>query len=461
MSATYIPPERVEWLTEFLFDTTGRVFRYEGEIYRAIYPQAVARVEALFTSGVIDEVVASKLLVPTERTALSLEGYGLVLKHRHLPFITAATEWCRSFLREAGRVYLDLNTVLARHGLCTIDAHPGNYGQMGCCRPVWLDFGSITPLESADAGLAQFRRFFTNPLTFAAKNAVLTRFTRAINFTGGISDEELAAIGESDSLANRVASAIGSRLRSILPREKNAGADSGARISLLDKHREELDAFVFPELETTWGDYHPASHLEGDVDLYGTPRRAAILRTIERLKPRRVIDLASNAGFYSVFAAKTGAEVLAVDYDEAAVERLFAFSRTPKAEGLQITCACCDVTRPTVLRNPMPREADLVLALALTHHLALGQKCTFSKIASLLAPYCSDSLLVEFMPCGLGGNVPKPDPLPTWYNLENFMEALRTHFGSIEIVAENKEPQWRVLILARNPKRSPSDALPA
>jgi hypothetical protein len=140
-----------------------------------------------------------------------------------------------------------------------------------------------------------------------------------------------------------------------------------------------------------------------------------------------------------------------VDFDEAAVERLYQFGRK-SPEPLKVSCACYDLTRPLYPRGMQTRKADLVLALALTHHLSLGQGQTFSSIAELLAAYCTGTLLVEFMPNGLGGTVPKPDPLPAHYNLENFLAAFRPHFGAVKILADHKEPQWRVLIECSEPR---------
>jgi hypothetical protein len=53
------------------------------------------------------------------------------------------------------------------------------------------------------------------------------------------------------------------------------------------------------------------------------------------------------------------------------------------------------------------------------------------------------------MPNGLGGDVRRPDPLPEWYDRAIFESELRKRFEHVELVTENKLPQWRAVYLAR------------
>jgi SAM-dependent methyltransferase len=231
-----------------------------------------------------------------------------------------------------------------------------------------------------------------------------------------------------------------------------AAASKDSRQSLLERERARIEGLRFPNLGTTWGEYHPARLFEYPETLPPDARRSAILETVERLRPRRVIDLASNAGFYSLHAARRGAEVLAIDYDEQAIERLYHFARN-SSEPLNLTCACGDVMRRPHERVEAWREADLVLALALTHHLTLGQGFSIPAVLDAIARPVTDKLLVEFMPHGLGGTAPKPDPLPSWYRRDVFEGELSKRFQRVSIITENQRPQWRVLYLAEGKRR--------
>lgn len=447
---TSLPPDKLRWLGVRFLDPSGRVFEFEGEFYRAIYPDKVAHVRKLFDSGIVARLVERGLLIPTEITPLELSGYGLVLHHRRVPFTIRGGDWPRSLLRDAGRVVLELNLELLRDGFCTLDAHSANIGQIDCCRPVWLDLGSIATVPKRNTGLAEFRRCYTNPLRLLARSPQLGRLARTLISDGGVSDEEMSALaGVVGFLAKaqrhpRVAKLL-KRAKDALPREADG---IKAREQLLRAELEKIDV-TFPPLSTQWGGYHQSAALPASYDDQTSTRRQTILRLLRELKPRRVLDLACNEGFFSFMAARQGCEVLAVDYDEGAVESLYTTARQCR-EPLQVTAACYDLLKP---RRAIP-QGELVFALALTHHLSITQQFPFSHIAALLAGYTTDALITEFMPNGVGGHTPKPDPLPAWYTLENYMEAFRPHFASVERVEYPIDPTVspRVMILCRGRK---------
>src|SRR5690349_19754345 len=118
---TSLPSTQLEWLGIRFLDPNGRVFRWEGEIYRAIYPDRVPYVLSLFERGIVAELVERGLLISSELTKLKVEGYGLVLRHRTLPYITKPWEWNRSFIRDAAIKTIDLNLALLKWGLGTVD----------------------------------------------------------------------------------------------------------------------------------------------------------------------------------------------------------------------------------------------------------------------------------------------------------------------------------------------------
>lgn len=454
-SAPLVPLDRIQWITGKLQDPTGRAFVFEGGVYRTVMPSAAERVRRMLDAGIVKQLVERGLLVPTEIAPFNVAGAAFVLKHRRAPFNTSAFEWCRPLLRDTALAWLDLNLALEAHGMATVDAHWGNFGQFGCCRPTWLDFGSISNLRAADQAISEFHQFFRNPLRLAAQSSGLARLVRGINHLGGLSDYEAQSLSYAALPGGRKIQNAVDRTRSAMARTrkrlgmKPSAQPASARRDTLMREREEIAALDFPKMKTTWGDYHTEGMLAGAVaDLYAEPRRAGILRSIEKVNPKTAIDLAGNAGFYSVFTARRGAQVLSTDYDETACERFYELARGLN-EPLELTTACADVTRQPFERPHLPRHAEMVLALALTHHLTLGQGYSFPSVIGMLARYTTDALLVEYMPNGLGGDVRRPDPLPDWYDRAIFENELNQRFASVELVTENKLPQWRALYLAR------------
>lgn len=57
-------------------DPRGRVFWWQGQLYRGISHENVDFVKQLFQDGVVKSLIDKGLLVQTERTNLTLDGYG-------------------------------------------------------------------------------------------------------------------------------------------------------------------------------------------------------------------------------------------------------------------------------------------------------------------------------------------------------------------------------------------------
>ena len=101
-------------------------------------------------------------------------------------------------------------------------------------------------------------------------------------------------------------------------------------------------------------------------------------------------------------------------------------------------------------------KCEMMLALAIVHHLALGQSHTFEDIASIFARLATKYLCVEFVELNDLMITSDPGFFPAysanreafgWYSREGFKEALRAHFPIIEEVPSH--PATRTLLVCR------------
>jgi hypothetical protein len=415
-----IPLEKIEWKGIRSLDPVGRVFAFEGEFYRAVHPHAAAHVNSLFDRGIIPSLVEKGLLIETHKTDLALEGFGLVLRHRRIPFISGAWEWSRAFLKASALKVLELNRALLPHGLGTLDYHPANIQQQGRAEPVWIDFGSIVPLSVLPAKepfAPEFRKCYLFPLLLYKRSPDVGRIVRAMLYAGGLDDIEFGGLLGPGSIPR------------LAPAGRQAWLDAGVEI---------VRGLSFPaHRDTTWSEYHPDERLaQGQDGSMAGFRQEVVFRIIREQRPTRVVDLGCNAGAFTLFAAQQGAQAYGTDFDEAAIERLHAYLGGIHAP-LSITTTIRDLVVP---QDRISVSGDFALALALEHHMSLAQGFPFSHIAKIYASYTTGALLTEFMPNGMGGTVPKPDPLPAWYSLENFIQAFRPYFTTIEPIPLPIEP---------------------
>jgi hypothetical protein len=78
-------------------------------------------------------------------------------------------------------------------------------------------------------------------------------------------------------------------------------------------------------------------------------------------------------------------------------------------------------------------KADLVIALAVTHHLLLTQHYSLNFIFKKINELANKYVIIEFMPLGLyGGDLNKIPKVPEYYNVEWFKNRFSLHFILIE-----------------------------
>jgi hypothetical protein len=131
-----------------------------------------------------------------------------------------------------------------------------------------------------------------------------------------------------------------------------------------------------------------------------------VQQALEELHPNRVLDVGANTGEYSAMAARAGAEVVALERDAAAADRIFRMSCD---EGLNILTLHADLARPTpaagwenaeqsALLTRLEGQCELVMLLAVIHHLILMEQIPLEKILGLCARLTKKHLIVEWVP---------------------------------------------------------------
>jgi ribosomal protein L11 methylase PrmA len=152
---------------------------------------------------------------------------------------------------------------------------------------------------------------------------------------------------------------------------------------------------------------------------------------------RTVWDLGANVGTYSGVAAEGGRSVIAFDQDAGVVDQLWHHLSADDRRG--ILPLVMDLANPspglgwagTERRSLADRgPADAILALALVHHLAIGNNVPFGHLARYFAQLGKQAI-VEF--------VPKDDPMTQrllasrrdvfdQYSIEHFRAAFAAEF---------------------------------
>jgi hypothetical protein len=373
-----------------------------------------------------------------------------VLEHRRIDPFTYPGEWSFSMLRDAALTTLDVRDALVPGGFDLKDAHSYNVS-FDRCRPVFVDFASIVRADPRyrfwRAG-AEYADAFVRILKIWSR----TNRTCALSFLNAVwaraEDERLIRRGPAmHALRSRVGRAYRNALiatamtsdarREAMERYGLKGIKRAVAPPMLETmgilQRLTGHPFSTPRLRratlaqappvdaTMWARYQDELALHREL----TPRFRRIVELVAGLGARDAYEVAGNQGALSeaLLAAGAVSSVVCSDSDEHAIDALY---RRIKAKGgARITPLVRNVMMPEPIRCHGGRDlaGDVVLALALTHHLLLTQGYRLDAVLERIAAHGRRHMIIEFMPKGLWYQGSGP-PVPAWYTQQWFAHGL-------------------------------------
>ncbi len=405
-------------------DRSGRVYREDGRVLRGLSGAALESWLQLETSGLYaklregERIVGTRLLpAPEVPPALAALGWSAVLEHDAVPFVSHPWEWPFEMLRDAALLELDVLDEALAKGMILRDGTAHNVQFLGS-RPVFIDVPSIGPYRAGEAwaGYRQFCSELLNPLLLESVRSIPAHVLLR-GALGGVPPGVCAgALTTRDLLRRGVLTHVwlhakaDTRYRGTGENVRSELAMAGFSEELVKRNsrslRRAIEALPEPRRESAWEGYETStSYTEDDTRL----KEEVVRKATSAPGAGLVWDLGANTGHYSRIAAESAACVVAIDSDTGCVGRLYADLR--RAGDRRILPLIGDVADPSPglgwrLRERGPLEArgkpDVVLALALVHHLVLHGNIRTEELADWLMSLGS-RLVVEF--------VTKDDPM--------------------------------------------------
>ncbi len=435
-------------------DPGNRVFHRSGEVLRGLDERSARDWRALAASDFFRDLLANRQVCGTEElfpTPVDVP-WAAVLRHERIPFVSHPYEWSYWMLRDAALLHLEVLRAALTAGFTTKDGSAYNVQWRGA-RPVFIDVGSFEAAREGEpwAGYRQFCQTLLYPLLVQAHLGLdFQPFLRAR--IDGIEPDQmrrlfggarrwragvLTHVHLHGAMQDRNAEASTSAVRAQLRSAGYSRELALATVRGLTKLVRRLD---HRPGETHWSDYQRTC-------AYSVPDRQAkeqfVDRAVAATGPGRVLDLGANDGRYARIAARHADHVVAVEQDPAVVDALYRALREEGEE--RILPLVMDLADPSpgggwrgVERAAFAdrARADVVLALALVHHLAIGRNVPLPEVLDQLAALTvtGGSLVVEFVhpddPMARRLLANKPDGLFPDYRREVF-EALLAARGRV------------------------------
>lgn len=444
-------------------DPGGFVFLHKDKYYRQINRSEKDNYDQLLTSGLYQKLVSQELILPhTEVRGASIprtrEAYKII-QPQAVPFVSYPYEWCFSQLKTAALTTLLLQKLSLDYRMSLKDASAYNIQFVeGKAKLIdTLSFEKYTPGKPWIA-YRQFCQFFLSPLALMSYKDV--RLSKLLtSFIDGLPldiTSRLLPLGAylSPSLWLHIFAHARTQQKSasnIDISHKNFSLQ--AQRGLVDSLEGTIHQLAYKKHPSAWVQYYEKNSYS-DTDFY--LKSNIVASFIDKVKPSRVYDLGANTGYFSQLCAQNNIFTLAFDSDHDCIENLYR--KTVSSRISSLLPLWVDLTNPSpgIGWNNQERstlfergKADLVLFLALIHHLAINNNLPLNYIADFLSRL-GQFLIIEF--------VPKTDiqvqkllsvrkDIFIFYNMRHFETIFRKYF---QIIAKRSLPESkRILYLMR------------
>ncbi|MGZ2403904.1 hypothetical protein [Rhizobium ruizarguesonis] len=400
-------------------DKHNQVFEQDGAILRGISIEAEQNWIALSEEPFFRQLLEEGYVVKTELRKQGISGWPATMHHARVPTISYPYEWSFGMLKSAALFHLHLLERCLENGWMLKDASAYNV-QWNGAKPVFIDIPSFERYDEGApwAAYRQFCMMFLYPLMLSAYRGIDFRPLLRSSLDGITPSAARKMLGGSAAYKPGVLSHV--FLHATLERRaelkdaaearsvtENSGRSVRNRnvarhtkrmlLGTIDSLRRIVRKLELPEVRTSWGNYaQEHSYSDGSFEA----KKAFVQRHCSTRRRTCVWDIGCNTGTFSRLAAAHSDQVIAIDGDGLAIERLY---RALKAEqNTRILPLVANLTNPSPNQGWLGTERvsleerskpELILCLALIHHLVLTANVPLISVIQWLRSFNCDVVL--------------------------------------------------------------------
>jgi len=407
-------------------------------------------------SGLYAKLIKAGLLIPhveIEQSPVESNDAFKVLQPERMPFISYPYEWSFSQLKDAALATLSIQKRALKLDMSLKDASAYNI-QFVRGKATLIDTLSFEIYKEGQPWVAykQFCQHFLAPLALMSYRDVrLGQLLRV--YIDGVPLDLAGGLLPSRTKFNfgllthiHIHASAQKRYSDKAIKPLSNSINKQALISLIESLENTIRKLIWKPAGTEWGGYYENTNYSGAAFEH---KKQLVKEWATEKNPGLVWDLGGNTGVFSREAASSGAFTVSFDIDPAAVEQNYQTVKSKKE--LNVLPLVLDLTNPSPALGWDNNErdsfsargpVDMILALAVIHHLAISNNVPLPQLADFFAKCCR-WLVIEFVPKSDSQVqrllTSREDIFPD-YSQEGFEEAFSSRFTThrAEIIRDSK-----------------------
>lgn len=393
-------------------DPSGFVFSKKNKIFRQVNLCYKDNYDFFIRSGLYKKLTEKRLLIPHKENSIKILNSNIAYKLINpevVSFISYPYEWCFSQLKEAALTTLKIQKIALDYNMSLKDASAYNI-QFSRGSPILIDTLSFEKYIEGEPWIAyrQFCQHFISPLALMSYkdvclNQLLKTFLDGIPLRITSSNLPIKTYFNFSLLTHIHLHAKGQvyfqgKTKRVINKYR---IDKISIINLIDNLISTIGHLKLRSKQTIWSNYYENIHYS---QIALSHKSEIVKGFLKKVKPERVIDVGANTGFFTRIAAKSSSQVISIDNDPLAVEKNYLECKDKKES--KILPLVIDITNPTPALGFANKErmsflergsSDMLMVLAIVHHLTIGNNLPFSLLASYFSKL-TKWVIIEFIP---------------------------------------------------------------
>lgn len=390
-------------------DPNGFIFTQNGEVFRQINNSYKENYDYLISSGLYKKLTDNFLLIKHEEieTNILTDSYKTI-KPEKIPFISYPYEWCFSQLKDAALLTLKILKESLKHNMILKDSSLYNIQFIGY-NPIFIDTLSFEKYKEGEpwAAYFQFCQHFLSPLSLMSKKDVrlnnllktyidgipLSLTSNLLPKSSYFDFQSLIHIHLHKKYQDYSTSNVGPNKKYFLSK-KNL-------IQLIEGIENYIYGMNYKLQKTSWSNYYSSEIYTNNGIGF---KKEIVDKYIKSIAPKSIWDMGANNGLFSFISAKNKINTLAIDSDFSCTEEIYTYLKKNDIKHVLPLHIDLSNPSPSIGWNNEERSSffnrehpDMILSLALIHHLRITNGIPLKEIVDLTQRLCN-YLIIEYIP---------------------------------------------------------------